>query len=330
MRGTNRYRPAGEGFALITVIWILAILSVIVLGFGHRALLRQMAARYELDHEQALMMARGAVQRGMAELANKEIFDLAEKRNPAQTDLGQHWARPVDLLREDGDFVSAKSLTKDTVTFSIEDCERRFNVNALGTDNGKQLLEHLKSIPRSVQRTLWVRLRGDGLNGSEIQFFQTVEELRALEGMSDAVWYGKDDQPGVRDLFDVYGAGLLNINTAPAGVLECLPDVQKGFVEAFIAVRNGADGIEGTADDQGFGSWDEVAAKVKGAPESTTALSRYCNFQSTCYKIRGVATRQGGKVRAVCDAVVSAALDEWTKLPRVLAWRESSIGSDLE
>ena len=48
------------GFVLVSVLWILAILTVISLGFARRAMLERRMAWYALDREQAQQMARAA------------------------------------------------------------------------------------------------------------------------------------------------------------------------------------------------------------------------------------------------------------------------------
>ena len=68
-----------RGFVLVTVLWVLAILSLITIGFGRRAMLDRKAATYTLDHDRAMYRARGAVERGIAELRNKAIIDALNK-----------------------------------------------------------------------------------------------------------------------------------------------------------------------------------------------------------------------------------------------------------
>ncbi|MDP7638547.1 MAG: hypothetical protein QGG73_02365, partial [Candidatus Hydrogenedentes bacterium] len=50
-----------RGFVLVSVLWILAILTVVSLGFANRASLERKVAWYALDQAQAQNMARGAV-----------------------------------------------------------------------------------------------------------------------------------------------------------------------------------------------------------------------------------------------------------------------------
>ena len=73
-------RQKDQGFVLTTILWIVAILTVIVLGFGYRSLLERRIAWYELDKAQAQAMAHGAANRAILELENKRHLDaLYEK-----------------------------------------------------------------------------------------------------------------------------------------------------------------------------------------------------------------------------------------------------------
>src|SRR5690554_2490887 len=60
--------PKRKGFVLVSVLWVLAIMTVMVLGFGRRAYLDARAAGLAIDQAEAQYMARGAVERGLIEL----------------------------------------------------------------------------------------------------------------------------------------------------------------------------------------------------------------------------------------------------------------------
>lgn len=63
-------------------------------------------------------------------------------------------------------------------------------------------------------------------------FFSTVDELRAIPGITDAVY--RD----LRGLFTVYGThSRLNLNAAPKAVLLAMPNVTEAAVEAFLEDR---------------------------------------------------------------------------------------------
>ncbi len=52
---------------------------------------------------------------------------------------------------------------------------------------------------------------------------QDPAELRYLRGLDDEAWFGRDGEPGLRDMLTTYGDGRVNINTASGDVLRQLP-----------------------------------------------------------------------------------------------------------
>ncbi len=315
------------GFVLVTVLWILAILSVLTLGFAHRALLRQLAARYQVEYGQALMMARGATQLGMVELVNKQIKESAKLYDPGLTYLSQDWAQRTDLLGDAKYYVTGADLKGDAVWFEIEDCERYFDINSLAQEEYRDLLENIKALDRSVKRRLIKRLT-EGVHDQEPRaVFQTPEELRYVDGVSDDDWFGKKNTPGLKNLITVYGGGRININTAGFDVLATIPGMDAGSVSILLGYRNGPDGKPATRDDRKFRDTVSLGQETGIKGDALNAISRFCMFSSACYKIRGTATRQGGKVCATCTAVVRMDRDGRTNVTPVLSWQEGSLGS---
>ncbi len=305
------------GFVLICVLWVLAILTVVSIGLHQRALLDARAATYSMDYVKAMLMARGAVQRGIVELRNKEIIDWYN-REEGGTGLGQAWAHPVDMLVE-GIYYSlgdSEEFGEEISRYTIEDEERRISLNAAN----ERLLENVEGLRGSQVRKI-IRRRSHGTRREEEpQRFQTIEELRYMfRTIDDEDWFGDEERPGLKDVLTCWGSGLVNINTASPYVLQCIPDLRSGAVNAILNYRVGADGELGTEDDLAFGSLDEVAERANLIGKPIETLKRYCTTYSQFFTITGVATLRQGKVRACCKATVRGA--------HVLQWREEPIGS---
>jgi len=307
---------------------VLAILTVITLGFGRRAMLDRRAATYSLDHAKAMYMARGAVERGIVELRNKSIMDTLSQV-PGRTSYRQPWAKPGDLLAEEGFFADAKDeeLGEDICEYRIRDECSRVNVNAAEED----LLDNIGGISAQQIRKINSRRRGDPGARLPPQPFQTVEELRSLDGVSDKDWFGTDRTPGLRDLMTVWGDGKVNINTASAEVLECIPDVSRRVIRSIIEFRAGPDGELCTSDDEDYKSLEEMREKLGLGDDSLADLRPYCKVNSGFFTIVGTATRRRGKVRATCVAAYQMGGRE--KDPRelkvhrgaIIKWREEFV-----
>ncbi len=307
-----------RGFVLVCVLWVLAILTVVTMGYGRRAMLDRRAAAYALDHTQAMMMARAAVHRGMWELAVKQTISSATTPEGMEvTHLGQPWARPINLLEEPGLLeVNQKENKNDIVRCSIIDLDRFININAAD----EKFLGNVKSLSRTAIRKIMARRFGkeEGLEGPS--FFQTIEELKSLGGVDEKDWYGRKGRVGLKDLLTTRGDQLVNINTAPEEVLACIPGMRRPAIESILRFRAGPDGVLNTSDD-GFMetrlSWVGTGNITEG---DASVIETYCKFTSGFYKITGTATRRNGTVYAVCSATTNAS-------GLLCAWQEETLGS---
>ncbi|MBI2425219.1 MAG: general secretion pathway protein GspK [Candidatus Hydrogenedentes bacterium] len=317
-----RARNEESGFVLICVIWVVALLTVITMGFNHRARLDRKAAVYSLDRDLAMAQARGAVQRGMVEVRNKYLKDLLDPNQVFSTHLGQDWARETNLLQDGEYFLPQENFDNDGVWFYIEDMERRFNVN-----QPRDIFEHLPQISTGALRNIHHRL---GFGGKEVllvrQPFQAVEEVRFIRGISEEDWKGDDDKPGLRTILTTEGSGFININTAAEEVLMSIPNFSQKIVDRVLGFRAGGDGVLNTPDDRGFRDIEDVLKTLAIEGRSAEAIKRYCTCNSNYFKITGVATRRQGKVRAQCAAVIRLDTD-FNYPPQLISWEETPLGA---
>lgn len=323
-------RPPRDGFVLVSVLWVVALLTVITLSYHHRARLEVQAARYSLDASQAMMSARGAVERGILELRNRTVADALaatpEAPNTAGiTHLGQPWARVLDLYGDGGPFQRGEEFENDEITCTIEDLDRYININRIP----ESVLEEISGISRPVARRIQFQRSGTDDSGAPSEegaiAFHDVAELRYFRGIDEDGWYGHGDTPGLRALLTTHGDGRVNINTVPIAVLRVLPGVDAQAAADILMVRNGADGKPGTADDRGFADWATFSSETQITGDTLVSLQQLCKFDSNYFKIAGVATRRGGKVRSACAAVVY--LPAGSNVARLVSWTEESLGS---
>ena len=317
---SKAFRP-NHGFVLVCVLWVVAIMTVVTLGFGRRALLEHTAARYSLDHVKAMHMARGAVNRGIVELRNKAVYDFLRGAE-GRTSYAQDWSHPKNLLEpgEDGVqfFSEAQNdeFKEDQCAYAIQDEESRVALSA----SPDEILDEVPGLSRSIMRKINYRRRGSREDNEPAQPFQTIEELRFMEGVSDDDWFGQDEKPGLRDLLSCYGDGRINVNTAPEEVLECIPKVA-AVAGTIIEYRKGEDGVLFTEDDKDFASLEDLGTKMQISGAAMEALKKYCKVTSHFFTITGTATRRQGKIRATCTATVMVV----NQNANITKWREETI-----
>ncbi|NLN93507.1 MAG: general secretion pathway protein GspK [Candidatus Hydrogenedens sp.] len=307
------------GFVLVSVLWITAMLTVITLGFGRRAALERRAAAYALDQAEAMLMARGAVERGIIELYNQRYMKMLLPEDQRGGDhCGQSWAKKTNLFTE-GYFEERENYDNDEVAYLIIDEDRFININ--GAD--EKILVEIKSLKRPVIRAINARLnRAGGRSGEEYQPFNSIEEIRYLRGVSEDDWFGSRKGPGLKKLLTVWGSNQININTASEEVLSCIPGLKKSEISAIVGYRAGGDGILYTDDDQGFEDMSDLLEKTGLSESGSGEWGVYCKFHASHFRITGVATRRQGKVRAICSAVFAAG-----SYIQVLDWQEKTLGS---
>lgn len=308
-----------KGFVLVTVLWIVAILTVVALGFARRAMLERQMAWYALDKEQAQYLARAAAERGIVEIQNKAALD-AYNRQAGYTGLNQKWAKPVNMLRQSKflPLFASRGGSGDECTYRIHDCSSRISLN----NTPAEVLEQFEVMDFRATRQLLAR-RKRPEPGDQSQRFMSIEELRTFAKIDDEVWYGTPETRGLRELITVWGDGKLNLNTAPYEVLAAIPKIDEEVLDAIIAYRNGPDGELGTGDDRIFKTMGHVREKLDVSAEKLAVLQTYCKTTGFVFTIEALATRRQGKINAFCDVTVSIQTGE----VKILQWRENPIGT---
>ena len=309
------------GFVLVSVLWILAILTVIALGFARRAMLERRMAWYAFDRQQAQQMARAAAERGVFEMRHLRALQQFDQQ-AGYIGLDQRWAQEIDLIKEEYFVgIDPDEFEGDVCRVRIEDDERRIALNVAP----RQLLAALKPLgARTIDQIL--DRRNVSTKGYQQALFSSVDELREMQPFTDQVWFGTTERPGLKDLLCAYGDqtyGHINLNTAPEEVLNSLPDADPAVVKQLMKYRNGPDELPYTADDKAFRNLAEVGAILQLSAEKVSRITSYCKTTSRTFTITGHASRRRGKVNAYCSITV----DLQGGQPVILAWREDTGGT---
>lgn len=125
---------------------------------------------------------------------------------------------------------------------------------------------------------------------------------------------------GLVDLFTALSSGSININTAPADVLQLLPGVDEVIAQNIIRARAGPDGMDGTEDDTPFENLSMLSpATVPGiSPEILAAVQqlrladvRSLTFNVTVEARLGRQRREYSAVLGVRGSVVEILQFSW-------------------
>jgi len=89
---------------------------------------------------------------------------------------------------------------------------------------------------------------------------------------------------GLRDVFTPISSGKINLNTAPASVLQLIPGIDPLLVPEIIKMRSGPDGVDGSMDDTPLRSVGELV-NIGIGNQLTGQLARFCDVRSRTFLV---------------------------------------------
>ncbi|MCG6551570.1 MAG: type II secretion system protein GspK [Candidatus Magnetominusculus sp. LBB02] len=287
-----------RGFALIMVLWIMAILIALSLSFSYMAKVAFRSSTTSRELTKAAFIAEAGINRAIVELQYKK-------------------AKPddVDAWQADGLFKS-EAFGGGSYIVRIMPATAKIDLNAADEKLIRGLLKTLNVEPDTqdiiVDSIMDWKDEDDltRLHGAESDYymsldepykakngsFDSVEELLFVRGVTQDIFYGTDTQKGLRELITVYSKSTkININAAPLEVLMSIPDLGEQYAKAIIEYRS----------QNLFKTNDEIKAVIPGAYQ--TAINYIDLNEGDVYTIEsvGILNNAASGIRAVA-AVTSA------------------------
>jgi hypothetical protein len=139
----------------------------------------------------------------------------------------------------------------------------------------------------------------------------SVDELKKVFG-----WAEFTSQPGWDDDFTINSSGPIDLAWASRDVLRALPGMKDDFVDRFLQLRRGPDGIDGTADDTPFNNLADIQYALGFSPEQFQQLAALIGFKDQVFRI--VSVGKSGDVARTVEIVVRKS----SNVPQVVAWKE--------
>lgn len=291
-------RRKDEGIALILSLLVLVILVVVILQMTASSLHNRTLAENHLSDLQNTYGARAGYTRAMLYLQD----DL--EKAPEVDSLRESWASPLEF-----------SMGRSQVKVSIADSERYINLSQVVNDKGevhplvssqlRRLVKQLKHTPDIADRIIDyidTDTRGEFEARAKNEKLFNLDELLRVDGLTPEIVYGGliqgQETKGLREFLTIWPktategsgspAGMVNINTAPAEVLQSLSDLMtQGVAEAIVAYRTqpGTDGKP-----QEFTKVDDLK-KVQGMSDGIYAsLAGQLTVKSATFEVRSRGT----------------------------------------
>src|SRR5207248_10988074 len=139
----------------------------------------------------------------------------------------------------------------------------------------------------------------------------SVDELKKIFG-----WGEFTSQPGWEDNFTIDSSGSIDLAWASRDVLRALPGMRDDFVDRFLQLRRGPDGIDGTADDAQFGNLADIQYALGFSPEQFQQLAALVGFKDQVFRIASLG-KSGDVTRSVQMVVRKGGT-----VPQLISWKE--------
>ena len=144
--------------------------------------------------------------------------------------------------------------------------------------------------------------------------FLSVGELAQVKGSAPLV-----SQAGWQDDFTIYTSpGLIDLQSASRRVLECLPGVGDPSIDSFLRVRQGPDGVDGTADDHLFANVTEAISYLGVNSAQAQLLAPYVTVETPLSTVHIQSTGKCGNVERRVEVVAK----KMGMQPIILSWKE--------
>jgi general secretion pathway protein K len=310
------FSPArnGDGVALIMVLWVMTILCVIVLEFSFAMRTEVHITKNFQEELQLYALAEGGIQRGIAELVNKndpKIQQMRKNLNPYELPPDKR-----EWLTDGRDYLL--SFDQGTCEVRIIGEGGKANINLVPETLLRNILNNLGvtvEFRDVVVDSILDWLDADDLyraNGAENDYYRSlkepydckngpldsVEELLLIKGVTPVMFYGKKlaekgdggakvDQIGLKDIFSIYAPGdQIDINSASYPVLRGVLGIPEEISQLMVRAR----------EEKGFESQQDLLQRVPEMANFYGDIGRLISFRSQTpyYTIESRAKSKGG------------------------------------
>jgi type II secretory pathway component PulK len=279
-RHVKRRRDA-EGLALVTALGLLALFAVLGMAWVDYMALEQREARLDVEAARArvlaragLQAARGAVEAAIADGTLGEFLDTEHTIEfPAYQDTG-------DGIVEDANY-------RGEAKVRVADECARININFAPTAVLMKALGISGAKARQIRKSLPV----PGKDGGKGRWFASVDELVTRGFLTEQQFAALnkeiltvDSVPDARK-----PVGFINVNTAPAEVLEAVLGVSPEVAEQVVAKRP----FSSLAELSAAAGKDASTFLVKLDADDPNSLPKELAFESRCFRVvsRGAVIR---------------------------------------
>jgi len=312
-----RHRASRLGFLLVSVSWIVLILSLILLSQLRRAEMGFTGLRHARADLQLRQAARSAVNMVLAAMQQ----DLSEAENESDA-FSDAWGWPSieaahgeDLARDFPDIELTVAIEHEGGKAHPEQMERAALVleaagrTELAAESMAQALAERLNTAREAMAPSDGTGEDNPTDNLDMRLFQGVARLDEADifgedlNFNGALDTNENDRAeslplddgngvlrvGLNRLLTFRQAEMVNPNLAPLEILMGVPGVSRAIAEEIVRKRRGSDGREGTPDDYVFGDIEDLrglAAVSRFRAFEYNKMAPHMAVTSHCFMVR--------------------------------------------
>lgn len=281
MKHPSPLQKKPRGFALLLVLITVMVLSLIVAGLWEASQPGWEESALNQAREQAGLLADSGIQVALhpaveaGDLALRHT--IAPERSFVAVITSEEGRFPINRLSEER---LRATLVELFILWGLDAASANTAADAMAdwTDSDSDPL------PNGAEDGYYA-----GLEHPEFPPnvpFTSLEQLSFVAGMDRVVQV----QPFWRDFFTIYSDGLIDLNAAPAQLIEAFTGATPDAALNLVSVRNGGDGIVGTVDDYRFEDIGEVQSLLGLDDTAWNEISAYATLAGTVKRIESTGT----------------------------------------
>jgi len=255
---------ASSGVALVVVLWAVTLISAAMLGLA-ALLQRQLGQEVAgLQNGRAILMAESGIQMALSQEIGQTDVEQASQQlteqvrggwqlNGRQVDVGFS----VQIEEEDGKLNLIYLLRPGNEGLARRILQNLFAGWEVNLSTSQRAIDSLLDWVDADERTQPQGAERDDYEKRKMTPPRNgpFERLAELEKVMGWVEMAKEASEGSKKIdwrrkFTIYGSGKLCLLRADQDLIEAVLGLAPGTAANFVAARKGADGREGTADDQ--------------------------------------------------------------------------------
>lgn len=303
MKVGRRWPDKARGAALMLALWALFLLSAVVISWA-----LDIDSQLSISGSANRILEAEAMACSGAEVALHPAVKRTSPNLKRQVSGRQSYEAHVT---GEGGRLNLNWLIAGEDPVRLEILRKYFEIKGIDLNERDRMIDCLLDWidPDNLVRLNGAEDEGDYHPANSL--LTRLDQVRKIKGWSEFT-----ATPGWDDDLTLNSSGPVDLSWASREVMLALPGMTEPLVDAFLQIRRGPDGIDGTEDDPQFKSLDEIRAVLGISPDQFAALNGLVGFKDPVFRI--VSVGKSGDTTRVVQMVVRKVGSS----PQMITWKE--------